>query len=280
MWHIKVAELLRTMREFHDLEVKISLENAKRLLNPQNRYAMRLHIAQMEANCQAAMLESPLLKIERIKTALDRKRLISCMEGYFMIKELRERIEDDLKSRLFMFVFPHKAPYCLNHNLFGEDVSAAFPGARADATSAGNCYAFGLNNASVFHSMRVLEHGLEELATKFSVPFGIDNWAVVIDQIDSKIRELAKTLPKGTAKTKELQFYGQAAKEFSHFKNAWRNHVMHGRGNYGEEDAKRVLDHVGYFMAQLASRVPSTNTRGKHHGDETRHACAATGNPE
>ena len=255
MWHIKIAEMVRTMRQFYELEVRISLAKRENLLNPQNRDAILRHVAQMEENCKATLLNSPLLKIERIKTALTNSPRVSCMQAFFMVKELRERIEDELKSRLFMFVVPQKAPYCLNHNLFGEEVTAAFPLARWDATSAGNCYAFGLNNASVFHSMRVLEHGLEWLASRFSMSFGVDNWGTVIDQIESKIKDMAKTMPKGLTKMKQLEFYAQAAKEFSYFKDAWRNHVMHGRGNYGEDDAKRVLDHVGYLMGQLAPRV-------------------------
>jgi len=54
---------------------------------------------------------------------------------------------------------------------FGSDVASAFPSAEYEIGEAGNCLSLGRSTASVFHSMRVLEHGLKALAAEFNVPY-------------------------------------------------------------------------------------------------------------
>jgi hypothetical protein len=50
----------------------------------------------------------------------------------------------------------------------------------------------------------------------------------------------------------DLNFLSTAAKEFTYFREAWRNHVAHGRANYDDNDAMKVLTHVREFMSILA----------------------------
>jgi hypothetical protein len=52
-----------------------------------------------------------------------------------------------------------------------------------------------------------------------------------------------------------LTFYSEAAKEFVYFKEAWRNHAMHGRASYDENDARKVMTHVREFMTVLSKHL-------------------------
>jgi len=72
----------------------------------------------------------------------------------------------------------------------------------------------------------------------------------VIERIESKIRKMD---PSWGDDWKEKQkLYSEIACEFMFFKDAWRNHVMHGRSEYDEERAQNIYNHVGAFMKHLA----------------------------
>jgi hypothetical protein len=160
----------------------------------------------------------------------------------------------ELSKCLFVFVYSERAYAFEQEMLFGEEVNKAFPSAKQEVRDAGTCFAFGLGTACVFHCMRVLEHGLRALAAVFGLPFGLEQWHNVIEQIESKIEAL-KSLPKSQQKVEEQEFYSKSATHFMFFKDAWRNHVMHGRRSYDEREARRVLDHTDDFMQHLAAKL-------------------------
>jgi hypothetical protein len=217
--------------------------------------AIKNHCAQLELHVSLNFLETYIGRFgTSLPAALDVKNCIDCFEVTFAA---------ELGQRIFAFIPRHKTAAFDNQELFGSDVAKAFPSASKDIRQAGTSYALGLSTASVFHSMRVLESGLRVLAKEFSLSFQLEQWQVIIEQIESKIQNL-KTLPKGMAKSEEQEFYSKAAKEFMYFKDAWRNHVMHGRGVYDEDEARKVLEHVDDFMRQLATKLKESNDQEKH----------------
>ena len=175
---------------------------------------------------------------------------------------LRERIQDELADIIFMFIPKDEAPYFQNERIFGEEVAVKFPQASEDIAEAGNCLAMGRYTACIFHLMRVVEYGLRALAKdlriKFtrspSTPVELREWGEIINAIETKIGEIEKR--KRTHKREfDLEFYHGAGAQFRHFKNAWRNHVMHTRAHYDESQAKSVMSHVREFMQHLATRL-------------------------
>jgi predicted outer membrane protein len=103
--------------------------------------------------------------------------------------------------------------------------------------------------------MRVLEHGLRALAKDVGRNFDVQNWQNIIDEIESEIRHLSKSLPRGIQKNERIQFLSEAAKEFMYFKDGWRNHVSHGRGDYDEHQARSIMEHVRSFMTVLSAQL-------------------------
>ena len=61
--------------------------------------------------------------------------------------------------------------------------------------------------------------------------------------------------PKSTEKSAKLKFYSSAAIQFRYFKDAWRNHVSHGRDTYDEREAYSIWNHVKEFMQTLANEL-------------------------
>ena len=137
---------------------------------------------------------------------------------------------------------------------FGDKVAVAFEEATIDIQAASRCLALDEGTACVFHSMRVLEHGLRWLADAVGLPkeqVAHENWKNVIDQIERRIRSV-ETAPKSSDKLERLRVYSGAAVQFRYFKDAWRNHVSHARAHYDSRKAAAIWNHVKEFMQHLA----------------------------
>ena len=105
---------------------------------------------------------------------------------------------------------------------------------------------------------------MRAVARYFSVPFdGLTSWGTAIGSIKNKIDAISRTAKRSKRKSDTLQFYGEAAKEFSYFAEAWRNHVMHSRGEYDVHTARSVWEHVEQFSAHLSRRL-SSRSRAKY----------------
>ncbi len=126
---------------------------------------------------------------------------------------------------------------------------------QVDVFSAADCFALGHYTASVFHCMRVLEYGLGALARDVGLVFDLQQWNTIIEQIEAKITEARKSLPRGAEKNERMQFLSEAAKEFFYFKDGWRNHVSHNRGTYDEYQAASALEHTRSFMNYVATHL-------------------------
>jgi hypothetical protein len=171
------------------------------------------------------------------------------------LRVLKETIDKGLEWQLI-----YRYPTAKNHILSNWKADWAhilekFPSTSPDIVAGVDLWALGHSTASVFHFMRVLEHGLRALAADVGKAFDVQNWQNIIDQIESEIRSLGKTLPAGLAKSDRLQFLSETAKEFFYFKDGWRNYVSHNRADYDEYQARSVMEHVKSFMIVLSSRL-------------------------
>jgi hypothetical protein len=141
---------------------------------------------------------------------------------------------------------------------FGQKVVAEFPDATYDIAAASRCLALDEWTACVFHSMRVLEHGLRNLAGRLSLNMSASvdllNWNEIITNIENEIGHL-RNLSRVQRPVGELmQFYSGAATNFRYFKDAWRNEVSHSRSKYDGSEATDIYLHVQQFMQALANR--------------------------
>jgi plasmid stabilization system protein ParE len=174
------------------------------------------------------------------------------------LRTLYEALQDDLNFKYFYFYPGAKASLLLRLEGDWAKTLAAFPAARADATSAVDCYAIGHNNAAVFSCMMVLERGLESLAADVGLTFDTQQWKTIIDEIEKKIESIRDHGLPGTGKKEKdgrLQFLSEAAKEFFYFKDAWRNYVSHGHAAYDEYQALGVVEHTRAFMNHLSDHL-------------------------
>lgn len=145
--------------------------------------------------------------------------------------------------------------------LLGQEVDAAFPSARDEISSAGRCFALDEHTACVFHLMRALEKGLYALGAQLGLDeaaLSQENWQNIIEQIEKK-RKQFEVMPKGPVKTEALTAYSEAAVQFLNFKDAWRNHVAHGRKRFDRRGASVVIGGVDSFLRALANNGVAEN---------------------
>jgi len=171
------------------------------------------------------------------------------------VRVLRETIEAGSKMQLIYRYPNEQGAILLKWKTEWASVLGSFGSAASDVHAAVDLWSLGHSTASVFHLMRVLEHGLRALAADVGKSFDIQNWQNIIDEIETEIRAQGKTLPRGIAKTERLQFLSEAAKEFMYFKDGWRNYVAHNRATYDNHQARSVLEHVKAFMTVLSSKL-------------------------
>jgi hypothetical protein len=164
----------------------------------------------------------------------------------------------ELKSHLFLFVPSHLAKFY--ELTLPDKVSMAFPHASKELVSAGNCLVSGLFTAAVFHSMRAAEIGVRVLGSELGVsfpdkPLELAEWQQILDQSESRIKAMKAALQPRQHRDEELNFFSQAAVQFTYFKDAWRVRVAHARETYDENPATRVFNHTLEFFEILATRL-------------------------
>lgn len=189
------------------------------------------------------------------------------------LEELRNRIQDELKSRQFLYIPPSKAVYWENEELFGEEVLEAIPEAREDIGEACSCLAVGRNQASVYHCIGIMQAALFKLAEHLSTASGmgftlnldVDDWGSVGTKIHTavdKLRERA-TLKGGdpavyAAWKAQEPVYAELESDLTAVKKAWRHTIAHYRQRYTAGQAQKVLDRVRDFVRQVASLLALT----------------------
>jgi hypothetical protein len=168
--------------------------------------------------------------------------------------EFNDRLISEAKAKLFVYVAPEKRRYLLESDLFGSKVATRFRPMAEDIEEAGKCLALGRGTATVFHLMRVMEIGIQELGQLLKIPAPVQEtvWQVIQDQVARAIKALPRTTVAEKKRQSELS---GAAAHLQHVKDAWRNEVMHPKKTYTEAQAAEVFDAVKAFSAALADII-------------------------
>lgn len=192
-----------------------------------------------------------LAKYGRLRIAAESEPNVNILEA--LIKEFVTDLLIELQEPIFLFVPRERRSYYEQREPpFGKIVEDNFPDANRDIAAAGRCFALDEWTASVFHCMRVLEHGLRFLAGKFNVPFTVDSWHRVISGIEIGIPNLRSKGHLTEDDRRSITAYSEVASHFRYFKDAWRNNVSHAKTHYDEREAEKIFLHVRDFMQEMA----------------------------
>jgi hypothetical protein len=180
-------------------------------------------------------------------------------------RQLMKRFEEESVELRFLYV-ARGAQYAEPLATWGT-IPKTFDRTRRDIICAVRTHAINLADASVFHSMRVLEIGLRELTTRLRINMNrtLDpSWHRILQDIEDKIDDLRNapyrtakpTAPQKARRRKKVEYYSNLARQFRYFKDVWRNHVMHGTATYDSDSAAAVIRNVRAFMTELEMRPP------------------------
>ena len=163
-------------------------------------------------------------------------------------EELRERVAHELEKRAIYYISDH-VDLLSDSPLFGDNVEEAFPSAQYDISEAGRCLALRRPTACVLHLMRALEVGLASLADTLGMTLTTENWNTILNDIETEIRSRTKATHGQAWKDKDEPFFAESATHFRFIKNSWRNHAMHAKDKYTEEQAEEIYNSVRSFLA-------------------------------
>jgi hypothetical protein len=206
-------------------------------------------------DCQKINLRVCVVHFDEIIAQLESEKPISYGQLASISMELRDSVNREMKTTKFFRLSPDTQSYFGITDAFGKQVSERFSSAEYDIKEAADCLALSRATACVYHSMRILEHGLCALADKFRVPFEHKSWNDVIEPIEKAIRQIKNQPKKPRGWKDNEQFYSEAAAQFMHFKNAWRNYTAHKQFKYTETEAEAIFRHVRDFMMHIAKRL-------------------------
>ncbi len=212
----------------------------------------RLHgwIGAIRDQCELFGLNLSLYKAREILFSME---TVQCNPEILkpLLGELHERIEQELASEWFKYIPRHKASY-LNVGRFDipEIIQFGFD-TQAEFVKAGDCYALGMNTATVFHLMRIVDAGLKSAAKSLGIKYSTDSW----NAVGAKIREeMEKKYTDKTADWRKKEpLYSELLTDIGAIGKAHRNPALHDlKVNYSEEEAQYLMTVVEAFIRHLS----------------------------
>jgi hypothetical protein len=194
---------------------------------------------------------------DHIKGAMDNVLAPKDLEQKVLL--LRERIDDELSSVNFLVIEPTHRQMFEDDDQFGPAVKLAFPDTTWDIREAKQCFALERYTACGYHLMRVLDHGLKELAFRFDVTYDHRNWENVLGDIRHAFDDIHKN-PKWNCYANwrdHSEFYTRAVSYLDIEKIGWRNPLAHSRAKLDQTDAELLMEKVQAFMLQLSQQEPA-----------------------
>jgi len=106
--------------------------------------------------------------------------------------------------------------------------------------------------------MRAVESGIKALAGEVGKTYDVQQWNVILNEIESEIGNMRKRGVPGLSKQQKdekLEFLSRAAAQIGYFKDGWRNYANHNKRLYDTNESTSVYDHVGAFMSILSEHL-------------------------
>ena len=171
------------------------------------------------------------------------------------ITKLIGRIYDELRGRKFLVMSSAEEKYYdVEGTFLGQDILNTLSYVHRlseEADEAGNCFALSRYTACVFHLMRVMEHCLQELATKFGKGLVVtydQEWQKIINDIRGTVK-LKYPKDKDPMRIKYEAMLGH----LETVKITWRNSTMHPKATYTDREAEKIIGAVQAFVEDFVA---------------------------
>jgi hypothetical protein len=177
------------------------------------------------------------------------------IEAKAAIEEMERVVASELKDTQFFYVEKERAAEMSRmHKEISQVWERPWEASFKNLDSASACYSHNEDTASVFHSMRAAEKVLTAMALSLKLDPGRDQWQTLIERIEKAVKNFDSE-PSSSERNKKQEFYSDMAMQLRYVKNAWRNHVMHGRLFYGEKEAREIWWHIARMIIKASEEL-------------------------
>lgn len=252
---------VKRMYEIHTIELSTSHPQATNIpLSAHNVAAVFAHVSTFGLECQTLELDSAAAKCQRIANDFKTNPKITHGYAYTMLRELRERFEDDLKEHVFFELSQGESSLYNDPLKEWSEVVGRFPKIRFDIEEAAKCYAFARYGAAVFHAMLIAEFGVIEAAKFFGAEGDKPGWGCLerLRKINDK-----KWEEKSEREQKYSKFLADLLPLAFAMKDSWRHKMDHIDNklvwmdtNFSPELAGEIVQATAGFMRRLAADLP------------------------
>jgi hypothetical protein len=209
----------------------------------------------------AKELQSSLLVLGTKVTSIAAHRLLTQLKGLSNdglqqgIYDIDSRLADELSlTTLFVLESDKQGYFEPSEPLFGKDVEVKFPSVSFELDEAAKCFALGRSTAAVFHLMRLMEIGINAVASCLSIPpptrGGDRNWGAISKKIKDEMERR-----NASGRWADKEFFAAVYASLDAVRVAWRNTTMHVDNKYSEEESEHIFGAIRGFMRRLASRL-------------------------
>ncbi len=168
--------------------------------------------------------------------------------------DINSRLQDELSLVQVFVMDTGKARYFSPSSpLFGQEVADKFPHAIPDIEDAGKCLALGQGTATVYHLMRVMEHGLRAIGLMLGIEYA-PSWEAYLKQIRKNF-----DMPRADKEDwwkKAEPFFREVEGDLTSVKIVWRNPTMHIHRRFSPQEAEEIFSAVKAFMTRIATKAP------------------------
>ena len=257
------AELfVQTLTRIISWEVKCSrITNGSTQMAPTIGVEIYAYVGTLAAELVVYGLSSSALKAGRIHQRLETSRMvITYAEMTSMLRELRERIEDDLHSIVFLGLPAQDSELYTSPEKEWQDVVVRFSKLRHDIEECSKCFALARYGAAVFHVMLVAEYGAIQVAELFVVAGDKPGWSALerLQRINDK-----PWIDKSPLEQEHSKFLEKLLPLAFSMKESWRHKMDHVANkidwmdtDFSPEVAKDIISATRGFMRRLASDLP------------------------
>jgi hypothetical protein len=176
------------------------------------------------------------------------------------LKELRERLEDELQSEVFLHLSPQEGRLYEMPAEEWKPVIVRFFKLRHDIEECSKCFALGRHGASVFHVMLVAEYGVIQVANLFEVAGDKPGWGALdrLQKINDK-----NWKDKTPLEQQHSKFLENLLPLAFAMKESWRHKMDHVANkiewmdtDFSPEVANEIISATRGFMRRLATDLP------------------------
>lgn len=256
---------VKTLSRIIEWEVKCSrISNGVTPLSPGIALELYAYVGALFPELHVYGLKSAAMKAQRIHQHLQNNQMrINYGEMTSMLRELRERLEDDLHSTVFVNLSAQESELYEHPEAEWQGVISRFSKLRHDIEECSKCFALARYGAAVFHVMLIAEFGVIKVAELFGVAGDKPGWGAL-----ERLQRINDTnwKDKTPLEQQHSKFLENLLPLAFSMKESWRHKMDHVANkiewmdtDFSPEVAKDIISATRGFMRRLATDLPKTS---------------------